>query len=64
MAQQTAVEWLVSKQKHNKFFNDEIIEQAKKIEKKQIIAARIAGDYFCDKSEAEEYYNEAYNQSS
>ena len=37
MAQQTAVEWLVSQQKHNKFFDIETIEQAKQIEKEQII---------------------------
>ena len=34
---QTAVEWLISKQKHNKFFDDEIIEQAKQIELAQRI---------------------------
>ena len=31
----TAVEWLVSQQKHNKFFYDETIEQAKQMEKEQ-----------------------------
>jgi hypothetical protein len=36
MAQQTAVEWLVSQQKHNKLFDIEIIEQAKQMEKEQI----------------------------
>jgi len=33
----TAVEWLISKQKHNKFFDVETIEIAKEKEKQQII---------------------------
>jgi hypothetical protein len=33
---QTAVEWLVSQQKHNQFFDIETIEQAKEMEKRQI----------------------------
>lgn len=37
MAQQTAVEWLVSQQKHNKLFDIETIEQAKAMEREQII---------------------------
>jgi hypothetical protein len=32
---QTAVEWLISQQKHNQFFDIETIEQAKEIEKQQ-----------------------------
>jgi chloramphenicol O-acetyltransferase len=35
MKQQTAVEWLVSQQKHNQFFDIETIEQAKEMEKQQ-----------------------------
>ncbi len=32
---QTAVEWLISQQKHNKYFDDETIEQAKQMEEEQ-----------------------------
>ncbi len=32
---QTAVEWLISQQKHNKYFDDETIEQAKQMDKEQ-----------------------------
>ena len=60
MAQQTAVEWLISQQKHGKFFNDEIIEQAKEMEKEQIIDAWIATDNELQRLAAEQYYNETY----
>jgi hypothetical protein len=40
---QTAVEWLVSQQKHNQFFDIETIEQAKEMEKRQIKNAFING---------------------
>lgn len=33
---QTAIEWLVSQQKHNNFFNQETIEQAKAMERELI----------------------------
>jgi hypothetical protein len=33
--QQTAVEWLVSQQKHNQFFYIETIEQAKEMQQEQ-----------------------------
>ncbi len=32
---QTAIEWLISQQKHNKYFDDETIEQAKQMDKEQ-----------------------------
>jgi hypothetical protein len=34
---QTAVEWLISQQKHNQFFDIETIEQAKEMEKQRMI---------------------------
>jgi hypothetical protein len=40
--QQTAVEWLVSQQKHNKFFDIETIEQAKEMDKERLT------DAYCD----------------
>jgi hypothetical protein len=61
---QTAVEWLVSQQKHGKFFYDEIIEQAKEMEKEQIINAYWEGfpkPYSQEMiTEAEQYYNETF----
>ena len=33
---QTAVEWLISQQKHNQLFDIETIEQAKEMEKEQM----------------------------
>jgi hypothetical protein len=36
MKRQTAVEWLISQQKHNQLFDIEIIEQAKEMEKYQM----------------------------
>ena len=69
MKQQTAVEWLISKQKHNQIFDIETIEQAKEIEKSQIINAylhkRGKGDLLkCLKvwDSAEDYYNEKYTK--
>ena len=54
----TAVEWLVSQQKHGKFFYDDIIEQAKEMEKEQIINACKQCSYSYE--EAEQYYNETF----
>ena len=65
---QTAVEWLVSQQQPYKFFTKIIIEQAKEIEKEQIIDANIAGQQFIGasqghyKNDAEEYYNKIFKQ--
>ena len=54
----TAVEWLVSQQKHGKFFYDDIIEQAKEMEKEQIINACKQCSYSYE--EAEQYYNQTF----
>ena len=61
---QTAVEWLVE-QLSDEFSNypDAIIEQAKEMEREQIIEAYDAGLYdttFCEKVHAEQYYNETF----
>jgi len=64
--QQTAVEWLVSQQKHNQFFDIETIEIAKEMEKTQIKDAYYNGTTDEVKSkdellfEAEHFYNETY----
>ena len=65
MAQKTAVEWLVSQQKHGKFFFDEIIEQAKAMEKEQIMKAYNDGAKDAvdiNYKGVSEYYNETYNK--
>jgi hypothetical protein len=68
----TAVEWLVEQIKqnvHNSFEEFELlIEQAKEMEKKQIIDARMTAPLLpsIEKSiylnEAEQYYNETFNK--
>jgi hypothetical protein len=64
MAQQTAVEWfieqLIPKDQHEGIMD--IIEQAKQMEKEQIINAWIATDNELQRIAAEKYYNEIYNK--
>ena len=59
---QTAVEWLIEQlENHNgvtKAGFKKCIEQAKAMEKEQIIMAHTCGGY--GEKEAEEYYNETY----
>jgi hypothetical protein len=69
MAQQTAVEWL------DRWFRDnpeatheegnKALEQAKQMEKEQIIDATCLGKYnnIDDRQKGEEYYNQTYNQN-
>lgn len=72
---QTAVEWLVSQQKHGHLFFDEIIEKAKEMEKQAIVDAYNQGYRYgeidgvglgpdgydvADFSNAEDYYNETF----
>jgi hypothetical protein len=74
MSKQTAVEWLKGVidsfgNKHELQMSwstlDEIIEQAKEMEKEQIIEAYYY-DPNCDeiKDDAEEYYNETYGENN
>ncbi len=74
----TAVEWLIEQLKKNENIRwrgapvSELTEQAKAMEKKQIINAHLEGwsdayDYLQDNGskparQAEEYYNETYNK--
>jgi len=62
MAQQTAVEWLIEKIHKNMgvWIPPHIQDQAKAMEKEQIIIARWIGDYSCDSIKAEQYYKETY----
>ena len=75
MQQKTAVEWLKSQMENmvDGYFGSpwkEIFEQAKVIEKEQIIKARIDGDENHTlvgnkiKDYAEQYYNETYNNKN
>ena len=66
---QTAVEWLECELKKIPFINViEVFERAKQMEKEQITKAFIhnryvlAGGYPTRTDEAEEYYNQTYNQ--
>ena len=68
MKKQTAAEWLISQQKTYKFFDAEIIEQAKKMDKEQKIKSYRDGrsdqqserqSKFYNRT-AEQYFNETY----
>ena len=61
---QTAVEWLIEQLNKKGFapvVTDEEIEQAKSMEKDQIIEAWMATDNPLQRMLAEEYYNETFN---
>jgi hypothetical protein len=67
MAQQTAVEWLVEQLMERDFIkkNYEIIEQAKVMEKYQILnASRAFADYPFDEIDIQQYYNETYGKKN
>ena len=56
---QTAVEWLVEQMKLDELFNaDYFIDQAKEMEKEQIIDA-FNGEPHCD-GDGDRYYNETF----
>ena len=58
---QTAVEWLVSKlpQRMLNYLKEEI-EQAREMEKQQIVEARVKKPLQSEWDEAEQYYNETF----
>ena len=59
--EQTAVEFLEKICKDRGYhLMEEYFEQAKAMEKEQIIIARWIGDYSCDSIKAEQYYKETY----
>jgi hypothetical protein len=72
--QQTAVEWLIEQLKKNENIRwrgapvSELTEQAKAMEKEQIMSAFISGDLFSAdyfdgiNNEGENYYNQNYNK--
>ena len=57
----TAVDWLVNQLRNGKEFNDELIQQAKEMEKDQIMGAYQADVPMCSDGDAEEYYNTIFN---
>jgi hypothetical protein len=64
---QTAVEWLVEQYEKSFKINvnavmQEPIQQAKEMEKQQIINARIITPLQSEWDEAEQYYNETFNK--
>jgi hypothetical protein len=64
---QTAVEWFEDQVGHNslmglKEFN-EIFEQAKEMEKEQIVNAYNDCEWTGDHEDGEQYYNETFNKS-
>ena len=65
MKQQTAIDWLISQYIKDDMFKKGVYEQAKQMEKEQMIKAYTAGlapqvIYNSEKSQAEQYYNEIY----
>jgi hypothetical protein len=68
MEKQTAVEWLIEQMKLDELFNaDYFIQQAKEMEKEQIIDAvndawNMAKHSNFVNAQAEQYYNETYNK--
>ena len=63
MKKQTAVEWLVEQIEGNILWNDkarEMLNQAKEMEKEQIMDACNYGDF---EELGEQYYNETYNNT-
>jgi len=69
MVQQTAVEWLVEQLANEKLGSErhfEIIEEAKQMEKWQIINAVNNGDstnFWIDFNSAEDYYNQTFDKT-
>jgi len=62
---QTAVEWIIEQMwAPCRTIPSHIIEQAKQMEKEQIINAHIEGQPFATtiSAKAEQYYNETYNK--
>lgn len=65
MAQQTAVDWLMSEMLKPDMYKiwPTLLERAKEIEKNQIInACDYFADYPFENKDFEEYYNETYNK--
>jgi hypothetical protein len=61
MSKQTAVEWLVSELLDGKTLMPSLIEQAKAMEKEQIINAWMDGlDHIFHKEAGEDYYTQTY----
>jgi hypothetical protein len=62
MKKQTAVEWLIEQWDNWDLSIKELFEQAKEMEKEQIIMAYKADLHPCSDEDAEQYYNETYGK--
>ena len=60
MAQQTAVEWLIEQKLSRPW--EEIVEEAKAMEKEQISKAHYDGYYREDLYDTRQYYNDTYGK--
>lgn len=64
--QQTAVEWLLNTMANSASMNqpeiDKVFEQAKQLERQHIIDAYNNASFYFMFNDAEEYYNETFNQ--
>jgi hypothetical protein len=61
MKKQTALDWLAQQMQHPEIFNP-YIEQAKEMEKQQIMDAYEDGCCYWDSEKSsEQYYNQAFN---
>lgn len=64
---QTAVEWLADKmltESHSKIEWDRIVEQAKEMEKEQIVNAYNDCEWTGDHEDGEKYYKETYESKT
>lgn len=68
MSKQTAVEWVFEYlwKNHHLAFSDNVLMQAKEMEKEQIIDAYCIGKYLNidDREFGEQFYNETYGKSN
>jgi hypothetical protein len=65
MKTQTAVEWLIEQLKINNYISDNahwLVDDAKEMEKQQIIEARVKKPLESEWLEAEQYYNETFKK--
>ena len=64
MKKQTALDWLIAQYIKDDMFKKGVYEEAKRMEKEQIVNAYMTGlipqIYESEKSQAENYYNETY----
>lgn len=61
----TAIEWLIDQIDNKGKWRNEVLNQAKEIEKQQIIDAYVSGEHQQGfEVEAEQYYNETFKKTN